>query len=384
MKPLASSAPPSPAPALRDAFGTDVDSATLDAAWKGIGARRGRARRVRRTVRASAIAVALGLSLVFVFRRSGPPLAPLESAPHVIALANGAPLPQVWSGAATSIVALDDGSHLELDPTAQLHPMGTHDPTRVELALEAGTTTFDIKPGGPRAWVVHAGEVRVRVLGTRFTVAREGEHVHVSVARGKVRVESARIPGDARDLVAGDAIDIGEGNSAGAEDQDSSPTALVPVEALANAPPESVSPAAIARHVPEPDRSGRLPASKLEPPVDRMAQADAARRAGQPREAIAILTSVVEHDEPGAALAAFTVGKIHSEELGDPGMGASWFERAIRLGLPAGLDEDAHARVVECLGRAGRTEEAARAAVRYETNFPTGRHVGRVRRWKKE
>lgn len=78
------------------------------------------------------------------------------------------------------------------------------------------------------------------------------------------------------------------------------------------------------------------------------------------------------------------MGKIHSETLGDSVSGARWFERAIALGLPAGLDEDAHARVVECLARAGRPEDAAAAAERYEAKFPMGRHLARVRRWKRE
>ena len=50
----------------------------------------------------------------------------------------------------------------------------------------------------------------MRVLGTRFSVERNGEHVHVSVTRGKVRVESAQLEGSGRDSVAGEEVDVAE------------------------------------------------------------------------------------------------------------------------------------------------------------------------------
>lgn len=379
-------------------FSTDADSATLDAAWKGIGARRIRARRVRRTVLAAPLVAAIALVVFFVLRGAAPlPVRTIAS--HAIALEGGGALPAGWSAASPTVVALDDGSRLELAPNARLHPMGEQrDPTRVALVLESGTATFDVRPGGPRAWTIEAGDARVRVLGTRFTVAREGEHVRVSVERGKVRVESSRLQGGTRDLVAGEAVEIGTGP---ATEHASLPeaAAIAGLSALdPSAPARTFPPSATAAETiaPPPGSPARLsvPSSKRaqpEPrnavktgPADRMAEADAARMAGQPREALAILTSVVDDADPNAALAAFTIGKIHSEELGDRAAGAAWFERAIRLGLPVGLDEDAHARVVDCHGRAGNIDEAVRAASRYEAKYPQGRHLARVKRWKKE
>jgi transmembrane sensor len=112
-----------------------------------------------------------------------------------------------------------------------------------------------------------------------------------------------------------------------------------------------------------------------------MSRADAARREGRPRDAIVLLTTIVERREPEAALAAFTSAKIHVEDLGDPATAAVWFQRASDLGLPSGLDEESLARAVECFARAGRKADAARAAARYETRYPAGRHLERVREW---
>lgn len=323
--------------------------------------------------------VAMAALALFFFGRPATQLeATATHAPHVLALVSGAPLPAAWSGETSSTVAFDDGSHLELTPGTQLRSLGAqNDPKRVDLTLASGRATFDIRPGGPRAWMIEAGETRVRVLGTRFTVERTPAHVLVSVERGKVRVESARLAGGSRDLTAGEQVDVAEATTELREDarpEPPSPATLRPTD-LPNSVERTGDPKSAMKPVP--------PAAAL-PKSDRMARADAARAAGDPNEALAILKTVVDDHEPNAPLAAFTMGKIHSETLGDATTGAEWFERAIRLGLPAGLDEDAHARVAECYGRAGRVDDAARAAAKYEAMFPSGRHLARVRRWKRE
>jgi transmembrane sensor len=375
-------------------FSANAETSTLDAAWKGIGARRVRARRVRQVWIGMPVVAALALVVLFVLRRSEP-AHEVAHVPQVIALAGGAPLPPMWSGATTPVTAFDDGSHLELSPDARIRVRGEEghrDPSRVELVLEEGTATFDIEPGGPRAWVVGAGDTTVRVLGTRFIVARtkESDRIHVSVARGKVRVESPRLAEGTRDLVAGQEIDVAT-PSAGS---DGVPVATVDDLASVPAPPALPRPDRTRPSRPPPavttsparSTAGLSPRPSAPPPstAERMDHADAARRAGRPREAVAILASIVEDADPRSAIAAFTIGKVHAEELGDPAGAASWFERASRLGLPAALDEDAHARVVECYARAGRNADAARAASSYEAKFPDGRHLARVKRWTNE
>lgn len=115
-----------------------------------------------------------------------------------------------------------------------------------------------------------------------------------------------------------------------------------------------------------------------------MARADAARREGRPREAASILSAMVEAHDARASLAAFTLGKLHAEDLGDARNAAAWFERAFALGLPAGLDEQALARAVESHARAGSKSQAARVATQYEARFPRGRHLENVRGWARD
>jgi transmembrane sensor len=405
---------------LQDALKKEVDARAIDAAWDRIRARRDRPRTARR-VMFVVPALAVAALLVFVLKTFLFTSAP---ATQPIALSTGAPLPDEWSAPASEggkVIALDDGSRLEIDAATKLRRTTTKtDPTRVELTLESGATTFDVKPGGPRMWVIDAGGVVVRVLGTRFRVERSGSSVDVKVERGKVSVEGAGVEGGAKLLLAGDAIHVEPPKHAQATAAPPSPVAsfdapaIVGTRAIAErptsahpamraAPPAkealSKEPASTAREKkPDTDNAGvaaspdstkpAAPASAtVEAPSpapprsssDPMTTADAARRAGRPREAVTILVALVEAKDARAPLAAFTLGKIHAEDLGDHATAAVWFERAIAFGLPRGLDEEAQARVVECHAKAGRRVDAARAATRYEASFPNGRHLDRVR-----
>lgn len=67
--------------------------------------------------------------------------------------------------------------------------VGGDDRRGVELYLERGTSTFEVAPRAGRApFVVRAGAVRITVVGTVFTVARDGDEVQVAVARGTVEI----------------------------------------------------------------------------------------------------------------------------------------------------------------------------------------------------
>jgi transmembrane sensor len=55
--------------------------------------------------------------------------------------------------------------------------------------LEHGAAWFSVAPRGDRpAFEVRAGDAIVRVVGTRFRVSRDGEHVDVAVDHGAVEV----------------------------------------------------------------------------------------------------------------------------------------------------------------------------------------------------
>lgn len=357
---------------------TRDDEATLDAAWQRVRARRARPAIVRRAKVVTPVAIFVAM-LAFVVRSwlapAGPATALAPGAP--IALEGGSSLPAEWTASAPVVIPLDDGSRLELASQTVLKTE-KGPANRVELTLESGRVTFDVKPNGPRAWRVDAGPVVVRVLGTRFTVARSGDAVEVTVERGKVHVTHTS---GTRLLTAGESFATANRAARGARDAvDASTSAPLPSPA---APALLPSPAAPAP-APVPPHAASSRTTDPSPLPDPMARADALRGSGRSSEAVTLLRDVVDAGDRRAPLAAFTIGKVHAEDLGDPSGGARWFERAIALGLPSGLDEEAHARAVECFARAGARVDAARAARQYESRFPEGRHLARVKEWSRE
>jgi transmembrane sensor len=380
---------------------TQDDEETLDASWRRVQARRARPRFVRRAMVAAPIVAvaALLLLLLRTWLAPAPPVTPVAAfAPPVvlapIALAGGAALPAEWTAPSRLVVPLDDGSRLELAPQT-LVKSGQGASDRVELAVESGRATFDVKPNGPRTWVINAGPVVVKVLGTRFTVARTGNVVEVTVERGKVEVTGA---GGTQVLVAGQrfasakadadaeadakAEAKAEAKAKAKAEAEAKAIALAPAPASASAPAPAPASALAPASAPAPASASAL-ASASAPP-DPLSHADALRRSGKPSDAVTVLREVAATSDRRAPLAAFTIGKIHAEDLHDAAGGARWFERAISLGLPSGLDEEAHARAVECFARAGSRAEAARAARRYEARFPEGRHLARVKEWSRD
>ena len=82
-------------------------------------------------------------------------------------------------------ITLADGSRLQLDSQSAVDVQLTGE-TRV-LRLRQGRVFLDVKHDG-RPFVVEVDEAQVRVLGTRFAVAREGDRDDVLLQSGKVEV----------------------------------------------------------------------------------------------------------------------------------------------------------------------------------------------------
>lgn len=86
-------------------------------------------------------------------------------------------------------IALQDGSKVTLNARSRAHTEFASDSRQVWL--DEGEAFFDVQPDPKRPFVVHAGKDRVVVLGTRFSVRRDGDTTLVLVQEGKVRVERA-------------------------------------------------------------------------------------------------------------------------------------------------------------------------------------------------
>lgn len=100
-----------------------------------------------------------------------------------------------------SSLPLPDGSKITLNTGSRI---------RIDLAdaerravLEQGEAFFDVARDANRPFVVTAGDQRILVLGTKFSVRREGDDIRVAVTEGAVQV------GDER-LVAGTVVRTGK------------------------------------------------------------------------------------------------------------------------------------------------------------------------------
>ena len=128
------------------------------------------------------VAVAAALALVFAFAIDTPK--PLPNVPVVQApIVEDTPT-RVVSGDAPSMVTVGD-AHVTLDANSAVVMPRTTDSTAV---LERGAAWFAIAPRTGRQFVVVAGDTVVRVIGTKFRVARSEEHATVEVERGLVDV----------------------------------------------------------------------------------------------------------------------------------------------------------------------------------------------------
>lgn len=85
-------------------------------------------------------------------------------------------------------VMLADGSRLTLNTATQLRTEVTPQTRRVWL--ESGEAFFDIAHDAQRPFIIHAGKQRVTVLGTKFSLQRDGDKLRVAVLEGRVQVQT--------------------------------------------------------------------------------------------------------------------------------------------------------------------------------------------------
>ena len=377
---------------LRDSIDDDaVESLREAVAARRRDSRRGGAHRRPALIAAAALAGAAALLLLVVVISGAPEPEPLRRR-------GGAPLTRVEvsaEAAAPRRVELDDGSTLDLAPGTTL--VAEHnDAEAIELRCDRGRVTFEVEPGGGRRWRVDAGLAVVEVVGTVFTVTRTADRLAVTVARGQVRVSSDRLEDSPRLLAMGDSLELLSPDAVVEERVASASES----EALPDRTPEAAerdAGPAVARSwraaAGEGDWSAAYQALGAEElqrrtgAADTMAEllvlADVARLSGHPAEAVAPLERAAFQLEADrrSAVAAFTLGRLQSDQLGRPGAAARAFRRCLALGPPAALREDAMARLAEAHARAGQYDAARAAAQQYLRRYPQGSRAASLRRW---
>jgi transmembrane sensor len=323
---------------------------------------RGRRRAVRRTVTVAVLTMTAVAALALRVGRepaaeiAGSSVAPTTTSGHVLRLADG----------------------------SRAH----NSKERVGLRLVAGRAHFDVVRDATRSFVVEAGPYRVEVIGTSFDVDRSEREVQVAVSHGKVRVYG---PSGAHDVSAGESKRFA---IAARVFEPVSETSTEPAEpAAADEPAPSARPKAKRASAPARWRSltqsGQYDAAFAlvegggvvdDEPAALMDAADAARLSGHPQSAVKYLEQVVRdhRHSPVAPLAAFTLGRVYLDRLGQPDRAAEAFERARQLSPTGSLAQDALAREVEALSKGGNAERAYLRAQQYLRQYPKGRRVRAV------
>ena len=280
-----------------------------------------------------------------------------------------------------SLFRLPDGSSVSARTNdARVQPVEVT-ARAVTLKLESGAAKFSVTPDASRPFRVLARNVTVTVLGTIFDVAFEGSGVRVSVEQGRVRVDSGAL---SRELVPGETALFSD-------------TLAVPEPQPTVAGPAAPPPLATTSGGPtwralaqDGDYSSALvrltldgPSAVRDIPDDLLLAADVARLGGQPARAVAPLERVVSRhaSDSRAPLAAFTLGRVLLDQLGRPREAANAFASARRLAPAGALAQDALAREVESLSRAGDTTRAKSRAQKYLELYPNDRRAASVRRF---
>jgi transmembrane sensor len=268
-------------------------------------------------------------------------------------------------------------------------------PTYVRATLEKGAARFDVIHRDERVFRVEAGPVAVQVLGTTFAVERiDGQRSRVSVEQGRVRVFWS---GGSRDLAAGEAGAFPPDNASPAIV--ALPSAAAGVAEASSVSPPTAHPQPVERQA-EPSAWRQLAVGGAfddayvalkregmqgvhEEVNDLLLAADVARLSHHPSEAVEPLSRILQRHptDPRASLAAFTLGRVRLESLGQPREAASAFAQARSLDPHGELSGDALAREVEARAAAGETEAARGLAEQYVREYPAGSRIRSVRRY---
>lgn len=334
---------------------------------------RRRRRWQNRTIGAGCVLLAvLALCRVSLGGRAATPLRAATGQPPTAA--SGAARPLQGAG---SHATLRDGSELRITSPDGALDVELDEPLQTALRLRAGAAHFEVKPQLKRRFVVAAAACEISVVGTAFDVALEHERVRVAVSHGSVRV---RGPAGEALVRAGEARWF-EPPSAAREAPAPSPSKPRAKPGRAAAKPESGWRSASASG--DYERAHRLlmQGAAIEDTAEALLEAaDVARFSNHPEEAATYLRRALarHRDSPMWALAAFTLGRVLLERLGEPAEAAQAFAQARERASEAPLAEDALAREVEAWSKAGEASLAYDRAELFLRRYPNSRRLRMV------
>ena len=312
----------------------EVDEPCVERGWDRVRDQLDRERPPRPVVLAAALAAAAAAVVVFLW--SG------ASDPQPLALT-------ATSEPATAVLA--DGSEITATAGSRVTEVSARTGV-MAYRLERGEADFRVTPSRERTFVVWAEDIRIEVMGTQFAVSisedEVGPHsVAVRVREGRVAVTSSR---GVDLLTAGEEIRVDL--SAGAEPDQEDVLVPAPEKAPRSERPRGPSTSALFAAAREAQQAGRL--------------GEAIRRYEE-------LLSRRPRDIR-ASLAAFELGRIRMDRLGQPRRAALDFRRARSLAPTSPLSDDATARLVQIYDQSGQRKLCRRYRRIYRRSFPDGRH----------
>ncbi len=350
-----------------------VTDQEIDEGWQQLDSALRPERRWTRFVIAGAVAAALIVGVIgFALSRKSRTEGTLEAG--AVLAAGSAPLQaQLREGSTVRAEASSKGA-LELATASE-----------VRVRLDEGSMHFDVAKNPARRFVVKAGRVEVRVVGTAFTVKRSSssEVVNVTVDRGVVEVWV----GNEQRAV----LNAGQSWNEGVE------TAALPEPEAVEEPDadETLAAADAPRRPAAPKKKGR-PAKvaaatdePLPPPVisTRPALPDDpstlfrlaldARRAGHAREAADAFSGFLAKfpTDSRAGLVLFELGRLQMDQLHAPTSAVESLEQAIARSPQGSYAEDAMARLVQLHHEQHRAPACRDAREAYLKRFPAGVHA---------
>jgi TolA-binding protein len=220
---------------------------------------------------------------------------------------------------------------------------------------------LDVSHRSGRTFTVAAAGIEVRVVGTRFNVVATGARVDVHVLEGTVEVRKL---GEASVLAR---VSGGESWSH--------------VPELGSGPPASRGEAQLEVTPPPPAATSAAGAPPGGPTARELFEnAGARRRAGDAAGAARAYEALLREypRDARAGIAAFELGRLRMDRLGDSAGAIGALERAISLGVATSFREDALARLVVAYSSQGNSAACARARDRYLRSYPHGVHATAV------
>lgn len=367
--------------------GPDFDPERVDAMWAAAAPRilvRERRKRGQRWAIGGGMLVAATAALLIALTwapREPRPLVAGALKPPAAAIA---PLtaPSWVTEERPSSFSLQDGSVVEAEAQTTIQ-VERQEAEVVSLELARGRARFAVSKRPTRRFSIVAGDVTVRVVGTRFWVARIGEQVRVEVEEGTVEVRYQE------QVISLPAPGVWERPIRAAE----------PLAPPVDGPEDDRRPEGDRR--PEHDRAqDRRPAHpvapKAEPPrapskapiraaersrreaADRLFQAAMRARAGGDGQAAleAFAAFLAEHPrDTRAALASFELGRLQMDVAHDAQAAVRSLSRALAASPTASFAEDALARLVRAHDQRGDVRACQEARALYEKRYPAGAYA---------